>query len=383
MLCERYTRLRSRRGQRRISFHSCKFTAAKEQMLGICQKRISRASNNTKIWAMLWIRPLPTSQVSFINSKFNQYAPENLKDHTPNNKLFDEDGNFLKFTLILDTGSSITWTQCKPCVRCLKAFRRHFDPSTSLTYSLGSCIPTVEDTYNMTYGDKSTSGGNFGCDTLILEPSDVNNKGDFGSGVDGMLGLGQGQLSTLLSPEEDSIGSLLFGEKATSQSSSLKFTSLRSRYYFVKLLDISVGNKRLNTPTPCLHHRSYNGLVNCHHLLASTSLFSTQSAFKKAMAKYPLSNGRRKKGDILDTCYNLSGRKDVLLPEIVLHFGDGADVRLNGKRVIWGNDASRLCLAFAGNSELTIIGNRQQVSLTVLYDIQGGRIGFGGNGCSK
>uniref|UniRef100_F6H3L0 Uncharacterized protein n=1 Tax=Vitis vinifera TaxID=29760 RepID=F6H3L0_VITVI len=64
MLCERYTRLRSRRGQRRISFHSCKFTAAKEQMLGICQRRISRASNNTKIWAMLWIRPLPTSQSS-------------------------------------------------------------------------------------------------------------------------------------------------------------------------------------------------------------------------------------------------------------------------------------------------------------------------------
>ena len=108
-----------------------------------------------------------------------------------------------------------------------------------------------------------------------------------------------------------------------------------------------------------------------------------KAAFKKAMAKYPLSNGRRKENDMLDTCYNLSGRKDVLLPEIVLHFGEGADVRLNGTRVIWGNDASRLCLAFAGNSELTIIGNRQQVSLTVLYDIQGGRIGFGGNGCSK
>eukprot|EP00261_Vitis_vinifera_P033589 XP_019074832.1 PREDICTED: aspartyl protease family protein At5g10770-like [Vitis vinifera] len=409
MLCERYTRLRSRRGQRRISFHSCKFTAAKEQMLGICQRRISRASNNTKIWAMLWIRPLPTSQssgnlsrdesrVSFINSKFNQYAPENLKDHTPNNKLFDEDGNFLvdvafgtppqNFTLILDTGSSITWTQCKPCVRCLKDSRRHFDPLASLTYSLGSCIPsTVGNTYNMTYGDKSTSVGNYGCDTMTLEPSDVfpkfqfgcgrNNEGDFGSGADGMMGLRQGQLSTVSQtaskfkkvfsyclPKEDSIGSLLFGEKATSQS-SLKFTSLvngpgtsgleESGYYFVKLLNISVGNKRLNIPSSvfaspgtiidsgtvitCLPQRAYSALT---------------VAFKKAMAKYPLSNGRRRKGDILDTCYNLSGRKDVLLPEIVLHFGEGADVRLNGKRVIWGNDASRLCLAFAGNSKSTM-----------------------------
>ena len=73
----------------------------------------------------------------------------------------------------------------------------------------------------------------------------------------------------------------------------------------------------------------------------------------------------------------------MLLPEIVLHFGGGADVRLNGTNIVWGSDASRLCLAFAGTSELTIIGNRQQLSLTVLYDIQGRRIGFGGNGCSK
>ncbi|RVX19585.1 Aspartyl protease family protein [Vitis vinifera] len=336
------------------------------------------------------------SRVSFINSKFNQYAPENLKDHTPNNKLFDEDGNFLLTLLLAHPHRNLP-------------SRRHFDPSASLTYSLGSCIPTVEDTYNMTYGDKSTSGGNFGCDTLILEPSDVFPKfqfgcgrNDFGSGVDGMLGLGQGQLSTVSQtaskfkkvfsyclPEEDSIGSLLFGEKATSQSSSLKFTSLvngpgtsgleESGYYFVKLLDISVGNKRLNIPSSVF--ASPGTIIDSGTVitrLPQRAYSALKAAFKKAMAKYPLSNGRRKENDMLDTCYNLSGRKDVLLPEIVLHFGDGADVRLNGKRVIWGNDASRLCLAFAGNSELTIIGNRQQVSLTVLYDIQGGRIGFGG-----
>ncbi|WJZ85408.1 hypothetical protein VitviT2T_004947 [Vitis vinifera] len=344
------------------------------------------------------------SRVSFINSKFNQYAPENLKDHTPNNKLFDEDGNFLvdvafgtppqNFTLILDTGSSITWTQCKAC--------------------------TVENNYNMTYGDDSTSVGNYGCDTMTLEPSDVfqkfqfgrgrNNKGDFGSGVDGMLGLGQGQLSTVSQtaskfnkvfsyclPEEDSIGSLLFGEKATSQSSSLKFTSLvngpgtlqESGYYFVNLSDISVGNERLNIPSSVF--ASPGTIIDSGTVitrLPQRAYSALKAAFKKAMAKYPLSNGRRKKGDILDTCYNLSGRKDVLLPEIVLHFGGGADVRLNGTNIVWGSDESRLCLAFAGNSkstmnpELTIIGNRQQLSLTVLYDIQGGRIGFRSNGCS-
>ncbi|RVX19584.1 Aspartyl protease family protein [Vitis vinifera] len=320
------------------------------------------------------------SKVSFINSKFNQYAPENLKDHTPNNKQFGEDGNFLvgvgfgtppqKFTLILDTGSSITWTQCKACVNCLQDPSRYFDPSASSTYSSGSCIPAVEDNYTTTYGDKSTSEGNYGCDTLILEPSDVypkfqfgcgrNNKGDFGSGVDGVLGLGQGQLSTVSQtaskfnkvfsyclPEEDSIGSLLFGEKATSQSSSLKFTSLvngpgtsgseESGYYFVKLLDISVGNERLNIPSSVF--ASPGTIIDSGTVitrLPQRAYSALKAAFKKAMAKYPLSNGGRKDNDMLDTCYNLTGTKDVFLLDIVLHFGDGADVRLNKTNIVWG-----------------------------------------------
>ncbi|KAJ9702799.1 hypothetical protein PVL29_004506 [Vitis rotundifolia] len=343
------------------------------------------------------------SRVSFINSKCNQYTSGNSKNHAHNNNLFDEGGNFLvdvafgtppqKFKLILDTGSSITWTHIS---------------SASSTYSFGSCIPSaVENNYNMTYGDESTSPSDvfpkfqFGCGR--------NNKGDFGSGVDGMLELGQGQLSTVSQtaskfkkvfsyclPEQNSIGSLLFGDEATSQSPSLKFTSLvnghgtlqESGYYFVNLSDISVGNERLNIPSSVF--ASPGTIIDSGTVitrLPQQAYSALKAAFQKAMANYPLSNGTL---GILDTCYNLSGTKDVLLPEIVLHFGDGADVRLNGKRVLWGenDDASRLCLAFAGNSkstmnlELTIIGNRQQVSLTVLYDIQGGRIGFGDNGCS-
>ncbi|KAJ9702814.1 hypothetical protein PVL29_004517 [Vitis rotundifolia] len=372
------------------------------------------------------------SRVSFINSKCNQYTSGNSKNHAHNNNLFDEDGNFLvdvafgtppqKFKLILDTGSSITWTQCKACVNCLQDSHQYFDSSASSTYSFGSCIPsTVENNYNMTYGDESTSVGNYGCDTMTLEPSDVfqkfqfgcgrNNKGDFGSGADGMLGLGQGQLSMVSQtaskfkkvfsyclPEQNSIGLLLFGDEATSQSPSLKFTSLvngpgtlqESGYYFVNLSDMSVGNERLNIPSSVF--ASPGTIIDSGTVitrLPQRAYSALKAAFKKAMAKYPLSNGRRNENDMLDTCYNLSGTKDVLLPEIVPHFGEGADVRLSGKRVVWGNDASRLCLAFAGNSkstmnpELTIIGNRQQVSLTVLYDIQGRRIGFGGNGCSK
>ncbi|RVW70887.1 Aspartyl protease family protein [Vitis vinifera] len=252
------------------------------------------------------------SRVSFINSKCNQYTSGNLKNHAHNNNLFDEDGNFLvdvafgtppqKFKLILDTGSSITWTQCKACVNCLQDSNRYFDSSASSTYSFGSCIPsTVENNYNMTYGDDSTSVGNYGCDTMTLEPSDLSTVSQTASKFK--------KVFSYCLPEEDSIGSLLFGEKATSQSSSLKFTSLlngpgtsgleESGYYFVKLLDISVGNKRLNIPSSVF--ASPGTIIDSGTVitrLPQRAYSALKAAFKKAMAKYPLSNGRRKENDM-------------------------------------------------------------------------------------
>ena len=248
-------------------------------------------------------------RAGFINSRFNQYTPQNWMNHgRSQTKFFVEDGNFLvevgfgmppqQFNLTLDTGSSITWIQCKSCVSCLQAPAR-FDPSASSTYSNGSCISTVgRQGYKIRYEDNSSSYVNFGYDTLSLEPSDVfhkfqfgcgiNNQGNFGSGVDGLMGLGRGELSTVSQtapkfnkvlsyclPKEDSIGSLFSGEKATSLSSSLKFTKLvshpDSEFYFVNLLGISVGNIRLN-----------NRLRDCHNSPASTGLFEAQSRVQES-----------------------------------------------------------------------------------------------------
>lgn len=346
-----------------------------------------------------------------------------MKHHS---KLVDDDGNFLvdvgfgtppqKFDLLLDTGSSVTWTQCTSCKNCLEG-ASNFDPWASATYSFGSCIPISENIYNMTYADNSTSGGSYGCDTLTLEPSNSfpkfqfgcgrDNKGDFGDGVDGMLGLGRGQLSVVSQtsakyknvfsyclPAEDSIGSLLFGDNAMSQPSSLQYTPLVSSgnseftgFYFVRLLGISVANRRLNIPSSLFSNPGTiidSGTVITR--LPSQAYSSLRAAFKEAMNNYTLSEMRPEEGDILDTCYDLSSVQEAEIPEIVLHFGGGTDVVLNEKSVLWGHDLSRLCLAFAGvkdhENRLTIIGNRQQLSLTVLYDIQQARIGFGNSGCA-
>jgi len=46
--------------------------------------------------------------------------------------------------------------------------------------------------------------------------------------------------------------------------------------------------------------------------------------------------------------------------------------------------AKQVCLAFAANgddSDITIFGNVQQRTLEVVYDLGGGKIGFGAGGC--
>ena len=46
-------------------------------------------------------------------------------------------------TLIFDTGSDITWTQCKPCATsCYQQKEQIFDPSQSSTYTNISCSST-------------------------------------------------------------------------------------------------------------------------------------------------------------------------------------------------------------------------------------------------
>lgn len=45
-----------------------------------------------------------------------------------------------ELSLIFDTGSDLTWTQCQPCARsCYKQIDEIFDPSKSTTYSNITC----------------------------------------------------------------------------------------------------------------------------------------------------------------------------------------------------------------------------------------------------
>lgn len=124
-----------------------------------------------------------------------------------------------QLSLIFDTGSDLSWTRCRPCIRsCYKQMEPLFDPSISTSYVNISCksnvcsqltpvthkIPrcSIDNStciYDMQYGDKSFSVGFFSKERLTLTSTEVFdeflfgcgqiNQGNFGSSA-GFLDLG-------------------------------------------------------------------------------------------------------------------------------------------------------------------------------------------------
>ncbi|XP_028093009.1 aspartyl protease family protein At5g10770-like [Camellia sinensis] len=318
------------------------------------------------------------------------------------------------YTLIFDTGSDTTWMQCQPCPEpnCYKQDEQMFDPSQSTSYHNGSCKSSHSNAYDQVYRDGTHSKGFLGCDTLTLD-SDVITNFEFGCGQEnskgfgaaaGMLGLGRGELSLisqtaskfgqsfsycLPTPQNPNSGYLLFGKHAKSSSFPLKFTPLLQNpadnlsLYFVELVDITVGTKRLNV-SPLLF--SSPGTVvdsgTAITQLPQPVYLALRSAFRESMSKhkYPLAPPPVK---MLDTCYDLSQYQKVTYPNIFFHFGGGTDVSLDQSGIMSIHKSS-FCLAFAAKektSDYTIIGSTQQQALNVFYDLKGGKIGFGTKGC--
>ena len=72
---------------------------------------------------------------------------------------------------------------------------------------------------------------------------------------------------------------------------------------------------------------------------------------------------------MMDTCYNLEGRdQSSIIPPMILHFDNSVDLNLDHNSVVLSDSDSKVCLAFAEDTE-TIIGSHQQRNVNILYDI--------------
>ncbi|KAL0327625.1 UNVERIFIED_CONTAM: Aspartyl protease family protein [Sesamum angustifolium] len=327
-------------------------------------------------------------------------------------------------SLIFDTGSDLTWTQCQPCARsCYQQQDPIFNPSASASYSNISCNspqcsqlsaatgnnPACSSTtcvYGIQYGDQSFSVGFFGKDKLTITATELfpnflfgcgqNNQGLFGNTA-GLLGLGRNSLSIIsqtaqkygkyfsycLPSTSSSTGHLTLGKSGV--STNVKFTPFASSqgtsFYFIDILSISVGGRQL--PISQSIFTTAGSIIDSGTVITRLppAAYSTMSAaFRKLMAKYKTAPAY----SILDTCYDFTGLTTVSIPAISFTFGGNVKVDLAPSGILVAISTSRICLAFAGNNnadDVAIFGNTQQKTLEVVYDVGGGNLGFGSAGC--
>ncbi|RWR95096.1 aspartyl protease family-like protein [Cinnamomum micranthum f. kanehirae] len=308
-------------------------------------------------------------------------------------------------TVAFDTASDLTWIQCKPCaVKCYNQKEPIFDPSQSTSFvniscNSAECIqlhsvsgnPSSCDSstcqYSIGYGDGSKSAGIFGQETLTLTSTEVIKNFRFGCGQDndGLFGQTTGLLG--LGRDSVSIVSQTVGNYGKSLIPELKFTSLVANpnapsFYFLEMIGISVGGSDIGIPPSTFSSPGTiidSGTVITR--LQPAAYSALKSAFQKRMSNYNMAPAYA----LFDTCYDFTGVDTVSVPTIKLRFNGGVEVNIALSGIIYVLSQSQVCLAFAGNRSpgtIGIIGNRQQGTVDVVYDVAGGRIGFGADGCS-
>ncbi|XP_064953490.1 aspartyl protease family protein At5g10770-like [Musa acuminata AAA Group] len=315
-------------------------------------------------------------------------------------------------TVTMDTGSDLSWIQCKPCNKCYSQQEPIFDPSQSSSYAAipcnssecgqprGSCSSSCG--YVITYGDGSNSSGVYSYDRLTLSPNDVIEHFLFGCGTDneglfhdaaGLVGLGRGKQSLVsqtsqlyhsvfsycLPSTSSNMGFLKLGEP--SDASNTVYTRMQPiskhpSYYFVDLIGISVAGKQLVIPQSVFRSGGTildSGTTITH--LPPSAYETLRSAFGSYMSQYPSAPPTHG----LDTCYNFSGYETITVPKVALQFGDGVTLDVDSSGILFDN-----CLAFSGGQVygVGIIGNVQQRTYEVVYDVGNERIGFAPHACS-
>ncbi|XP_008805509.1 aspartyl protease family protein At5g10770-like [Phoenix dactylifera] len=379
------------------------------------------------------------SRAQFLAARLNKTA------HRPKSALLDPDaatiplssgmsigvGNYItriglgtpstSHVMVVDTGSSLTWLQCSPCrVSCHEQVGAVFNPASSSSYRTVSCSaaecgglqsatlnPSACTTsnvciYQASYGDSSFSVGYLGKDTLSLGsaggvlPNLVfgcgqDNEGLFGKSA-GLIGLARNKLSLLsqLAPKLGNVFSYCLPTTASTgyvtigsypparyEYTPMVSSSLDSSLYFVRITGFTVGGKGLAV-APSAYTRTPT-IIDSGTVISRLPS-DVYTALSKAVTAALKGHARAPAYSILDTCYKGSAQ-GLAVPEVDMVFQGGAKLRLPARNVMIDVDSGTTCLAFAPAGRVAIIGNRQQQTFRVAYDVARSRIGFAAGGC--
>ncbi|KAG5225158.1 aspartyl protease family protein [Salix suchowensis] len=298
--------------------------------------------------------------------------------------------------LIFDTGSGLIWTQCKPCKAGYPEVPV-FDPTKSTSFKalpcsstqcqlLGQGCSSSKCTYKIAYVDNSSSTGIYATETIsfnhlrydfknILIGCSNQVSGD-SDGQSGIMGLNRSPLS--FSSQTANIYNNLFSYS----SNDVKFSPISktspSSDYDIKMTGISVGGRRLLIDASAFKIASTIDSGAVFTRLPPKAYSTLRSLFREMMKGFPLSDH-----DIfLDTCYDFSNYSTVAIPSISVFFQDGVEMDIDVSGIMFPVGSKVYCLGFAElDEEVSIIGNFQQKTYTVVFDGVKERIGFAPGGC--
>uniref|UniRef100_A0ACD5XUN1 Uncharacterized protein n=1 Tax=Avena sativa TaxID=4498 RepID=A0ACD5XUN1_AVESA len=335
------------------------------------------------------------------------------------------------FIALADTGSDLTWTQCQPCKLCFPQDTPIYDTSASSSFSpvacsSATCLPIWSRNcssspvcrYRYAYDDGAYSTGILGTETITFgsaSTSSAHHGIAFGCGADnggasynstGTVGLGRGTLSLvaqlgvgkfsycLTDFFNSSLGSpFLFGtlgdiagDAAQVQSTPLLQSPQNPSRYFVSLEGISLGDARLPIPndTFALHANGSGGMI-----VDSGTIFTVleETAFRVVVSHVadvlgqPVVNASS-----LDAPCFPAPAGERPMPDMVLHFAGGADMRLHRDNYMYFHEEdSSFCLSISGTTpaSTSVLGNFQQQNIQMLFDITVGQMSFMPTDCSK
>ncbi|KAL8540780.1 hypothetical protein ACS0TY_002122 [Phlomoides rotata] len=333
-----------------------------------------------------------------------------------------------RFTLIVDTGSTVTYVPCSTCELCGKHQDPRFQPELSSTYRPVKCnIDCICDNdskqciYERQYAEMSSSSGVLGKDTLSfgnqsdLKPQQAifgcenRETGNlYSQHADGIMGLGRGDLSIVdqlvkKNAISDSFslcyggmdlggGAMVLG--GISPHADMVFTRsdpVRSPYYNIELSEIRVAGKKLP-----VNPRVFDGKHGTVLDSGTTYAYLPEAAFvafKEAIFKEVPSLNRIQGPDpnYDDICFS-DARSDAahlskVFPAVEMVFSGGQKLLLSPENFLFrhGKVRGAYCLGIFQNGmdPTTLLGAIIVRNTLVTYDREHEKIGFWKTNCSE
>ncbi|KAL4203483.1 hypothetical protein AMTRI_Chr01g128170 [Amborella trichopoda] len=332
------------------------------------------------------------------------------------------------FWLSFDTGSDVLWTQCEPCEDCFEQDEEKFDPEHSCSYvAINNTAPLCQAyhqgtptenpcPYEVSYSDNSKSKGELATESFTFENSRGDatqlsgigfgcgheNTGEFAPELAGVAGLGGGplslasQLATVgagkfsycltLGIATDAIGHLIFGDNPVIDGPNTKRTEIirdpnNPTHHFLKLEDISVGNKRLNVPPGAFDSGGF--VIDSSSTLnyLAYEVYGLLTDELKAVIQLEAANDPSTDPKLLlELCYKKPNNFDGI-PDITYHFSGGADWKISPHNFFPAMSEDVICLALLPTEEVSIMGNLAQQDMVVQFDVKDNMLSFAPAAC--